>query len=45
MLDFLSDPHCHERKRGPDIDRRARRKLLVAMALSLTFMIGEVIGT
>lgn len=39
-----TDRHCHERKTGPDIDRRARRKLLIAMGLSLTFMIGEVIG-
>ena len=41
---LFTDRHCHERKTGPDMDRRARRKLLLAMALSLTFMIGEVIG-
>lgn len=41
---LAADKHCHERKTGPDIDRKARRKLLIAMALSLTFMIGEVTG-
>ncbi|XP_053382354.1 proton-coupled zinc antiporter SLC30A2-like [Mercenaria mercenaria] len=36
--------HCHESKTRPDIDKRARRKLLIACVLSLTFMIAEVIG-
>ncbi|XP_052249780.1 zinc transporter 2-like [Dreissena polymorpha] len=39
-----SDTHCHERKSRPDIDRRARRKLIIACVLSLCFMIAEVLG-
>ncbi|KAL3891221.1 hypothetical protein ACJMK2_003484 [Sinanodonta woodiana] len=36
--------HCHKGKKSPDIDRNARRKLLIACLLSLIFMIGEIIG-
>ena len=28
----------------PDVDRRARRKLIIASVLSLSFMIAEVFG-
>ncbi|XP_060560367.1 proton-coupled zinc antiporter SLC30A2-like [Ruditapes philippinarum] len=46
VSDNLSSPerHCHESKTRPDIDKIARRKLLIACVLSLTFMIAEVIG-
>ncbi|KAL3889952.1 hypothetical protein ACJMK2_002267 [Sinanodonta woodiana] len=36
--------HCHKGKKEPDIDRKARRKLIIACLLSLIFMIGEIVG-
>ncbi|KAL4218001.1 hypothetical protein ACF0H5_022739 [Mactra antiquata] len=39
-----SDGHCHVRKELPDVDKRARRKLVIACVLSLSFMLAEVIG-
>ncbi|KAK3579809.1 hypothetical protein CHS0354_021000 [Potamilus streckersoni] len=36
--------HCHKGKKMPDIDRNAKRKLMIACLLSLIFMIGEIVG-
>jgi len=41
---YLSETHCHENKAKPDLDRKARRKLVIACILSLCFMIAEVLG-
>ncbi|KAJ8736003.1 hypothetical protein PYW08_006659 [Mythimna loreyi] len=35
--------HCH-RSRNEEIDKRARRKLIVASILCVIFMIGEIVG-
>ncbi|XP_045459879.1 zinc transporter 2-like [Melitaea cinxia] len=35
--------HCH-RSRNEDIDKRARRKLIIASVLCVIFMIGEIVG-
>ncbi|KAL0901116.1 hypothetical protein ABMA27_006435 [Loxostege sticticalis] len=35
--------HCH-RSRNEEIDKRARRKLIIASALCVIFMIGEIVG-
>ncbi|XP_014364946.2 zinc transporter 2 isoform X1 [Papilio machaon] len=35
--------HCH-RSRNEDIDKRARRKLIIASILCVIFMIGEIVG-
>ncbi|XP_068626234.1 proton-coupled zinc antiporter SLC30A2-like [Battus philenor] len=37
------EKHCH-RSRNEDIDKRARRKLIIASILCVIFMIGEIIG-
>ncbi|XP_013175841.1 PREDICTED: zinc transporter 2-like isoform X1 [Papilio xuthus] len=37
------DRHCH-RSRNEDIDKRARRKLIIASILCVIFMIGEIVG-
>ncbi|CAG4958360.1 unnamed protein product [Parnassius apollo] len=37
------DRHCH-RSRNEDIDKRARRKLIIASVLCVIFMIGEIVG-
>nr|XP_023026793.1 uncharacterized protein LOC111514780 [Leptinotarsa decemlineata] len=39
----LVNKHCHQTDM-PDIDRKARRKLIVASILCVIFMIGEIIG-
>lgn len=35
--------HCHQ-KGAPEIDKRARRKLITASILCVIFMIGEIVG-
>ncbi|XP_051157229.1 zinc transporter 2 isoform X2 [Leptopilina boulardi] len=40
---ILSEDHCH-RDRNEDIDRKARKKLLIASVLCVIFMIGEIVG-
>ncbi|XP_045497023.1 zinc transporter 2-like isoform X1 [Colias croceus] len=35
--------HCH-RSRNEEIDKRARRKLIIASILCVVFMIGEIVG-
>nr|CAI5832153.1 unnamed protein product [Callosobruchus analis] len=35
--------HCHQSEL-PDVDRRARRKLIIASILCVIFMIGEIVG-
>ncbi|KAH9641339.1 hypothetical protein HF086_016333, partial [Spodoptera exigua] len=35
--------HCH-RSRNEEIDKRARRKLIIASILCVIFMIGEIVG-
>ncbi|XP_028161399.1 zinc transporter 2-like isoform X3 [Ostrinia furnacalis] len=35
--------HCH-RSRNEEIDKRARRKLIIASVLCVIFMIGEIVG-
>ncbi|XP_013188041.1 proton-coupled zinc antiporter SLC30A2 isoform X4 [Amyelois transitella] len=37
------DRHCH-RSRNEEIDKRARRKLIIASVLCVIFMIGEIAG-
>ncbi|KAL3832674.1 hypothetical protein ACJMK2_024296 [Sinanodonta woodiana] len=44
FISTLLQPHCHKGKKSPDIDRNARRKLMIACLLSFIFMIGEIIG-
>ncbi|KAJ3639687.1 hypothetical protein Zmor_003031 [Zophobas morio] len=39
----LINKHCHVGK-SPEIDRKARRKLIIASILCVIFMIGEVVG-
>lgn len=45
---LLQPIHCHENDRIPWTESRekqlAKRKLIIASAVSLTFMVGEVIG-
>ncbi|GAA56692.1 cation efflux protein/ zinc transporter [Clonorchis sinensis] len=36
--------HCHDDTTDRGIDKRAKRKLLIASGLCLCFMIGEVVG-
>ncbi|XP_037866871.1 proton-coupled zinc antiporter SLC30A2 isoform X2 [Bombyx mori] len=38
-----AERHCH-RSRNEEIDKRARRKLIVASVLCVIFMIGEIVG-
>lgn len=40
---FSFSGHCH-RSRNEDIDKRARRKLIIASVLCVIFMIGEIVG-
>lgn len=35
--------HCH-RSRNEEIDKRARRKLIIASVLCVVFMIAEIVG-
>ncbi|CAH2050919.1 unnamed protein product, partial [Iphiclides podalirius] len=37
------EKHCH-RSRNEEIDKRARRKLIIASVLCVIFMIGEIVG-
>ncbi|RZC37549.1 Cation efflux domain containing protein [Asbolus verrucosus] len=39
----LINRHCH-RGKSPEIDRKARRQLIVASILCVVFMLGEVVG-
>ncbi|KAG5877578.1 hypothetical protein JTB14_003729 [Gonioctena quinquepunctata] len=39
----LINKHCHQ-KEMPEIDRKARRKLIIASILCVIFMIAEIIG-
>ncbi|XP_066600915.1 proton-coupled zinc antiporter SLC30A2-like isoform X2 [Prorops nasuta] len=49
VADYQQNPnmsledHCH-RERNEEIDKKARRKLLIASILCVIFMIGEIIG-
>ncbi|XP_072938755.1 proton-coupled zinc antiporter SLC30A2-like isoform X2 [Epargyreus clarus] len=38
-----AERHCH-RSRNEEIDKRARRKLIIASILCVIFMIGEIVG-
>ncbi|XP_030032602.1 zinc transporter 2 isoform X2 [Manduca sexta] len=38
-----AERHCH-RSRNEEIDKRARRKLIIASVLCVIFMIGEIVG-
>uniref|UniRef100_A0A5K3EVD2 Zinc transporter 2 n=1 Tax=Mesocestoides corti TaxID=53468 RepID=A0A5K3EVD2_MESCO len=42
--DFTSGKHCHSGPNDEGIDKVARRKLIIASALCLVFMIGEATG-
>lgn len=37
------EDHCH-RERNEEIDKKARRKLLIASVLCVVFMIAEIVG-
>jgi len=37
------EDHCH-RERNEEIDKKARKKLLVASVLCVVFMIAEIVG-
>lgn len=37
--------HCHKRLGSGDVDSKARRKLIIACILCISFIIVEVIGT
>jgi len=37
------EDHCH-RERNEEIDKKARKKLLIASALCVIFMIAEIVG-
>lgn len=37
------EDHCH-RERNEEIDKKARKKLLVASVLCVIFMIAEIVG-
>ncbi|CAH1400239.1 unnamed protein product [Nezara viridula] len=39
-----SDPHCHRERDFSDMDKKARRKLILASILCLIFMIAEIAG-
>ncbi|XP_070534674.1 proton-coupled zinc antiporter SLC30A2-like isoform X2 [Ptychodera flava] len=39
-----SDDHCHRKNGVFKVDKKARRKLIMASVLCLAFMVGEVIG-
>ncbi|KAJ8923803.1 hypothetical protein NQ315_010385 [Exocentrus adspersus] len=39
----LINKHCHQ-KGAPEVDKRARKKLIIASILCVIFMIGEIIG-
>ena len=36
--------HCHAGRKKSGLDKKARKKLIVASVLCLAFMIGEVVG-
>ena len=41
----FSGEHCHDKEnKEKGLDKRARRKLVIASVLCLAFMIGEVVG-
>ncbi|OWR46682.1 proton-coupled zinc antiporter SLC30A2-like isoform X3 [Danaus plexippus] len=40
---ITEERHCH-RSRNEEIDKRARRKLIIASVLCVIFMIGEIVG-
>lgn len=42
-LASIAEDHCHK-ERNEDIDRKARRKLIIASALCVIFMIMEIVG-
>lgn len=42
FLAVLED-HCH-RERNEEIDKKARKKLLIASTLCVIFMIAEIVG-
>lgn len=39
-----ADPHCHDKTAEVGIDKRARRKLIIASVLCVVFMLVEVVG-
>ena len=42
---YLSGEHCHDQEnKDKGLDKRARKKLLLASILCLGFMIGEIVG-
>lgn len=43
MLLAAPEDHCH-RERNEEIDKKARKKLLLASALCVIFMIAEIVG-
>lgn len=40
----IQGSHCHAAKEKIEVDKRARRKLVIASTLCVLFMIGEIIG-
>ncbi len=42
--DISSLTHCHSKINGNDIDKNARKKLILASLLCFSFMIAEIIG-
>ncbi|XP_073993058.1 proton-coupled zinc antiporter SLC30A2-like isoform X2 [Rhodnius prolixus] len=40
----IADEHCHSDRKESTVDKRARRKLITATILCVTFMIAECIG-
>lgn len=40
----IQGSHCHATKEKVGVDKRARRKLIIASTLCVLFMIGEIIG-
>lgn len=40
----IQGSHCHAMKEKIGVDKRARRKLIIASTLCVLFMIGEIIG-
>ncbi|XP_018578076.1 zinc transporter 2 isoform X2 [Anoplophora glabripennis] len=43
VIDIEVNKHCHQ-KGAPEVDKRARRKLIIASILCVIFMIGEIVG-
>ncbi|XP_053382351.1 proton-coupled zinc antiporter SLC30A2-like [Mercenaria mercenaria] len=41
---MAKDCHCHDQKKSPSVDKRARTKLLIACVLSMLFMTAEIVG-